>query len=67
MRFYRARDLLNVTPGQATPEMIYKGQLFFVDSPLDLPAYNNDKQVNQYWEELELHNNYGRITLRSKP
>jgi hypothetical protein len=65
MRLYRARNTLNI--GQTIDMLIFKGQLFFVDSYLDLPNNpKNQQETISDWEELELKNNYGTIQIVKK-
>lgn len=66
MRIYRAiKDIEE--PGVSNPSeiLIYNGQMFFIDSVVDLPYYD-EKTVNEYWQELGLNNNYGTIQLTNQ-
>lgn len=61
MRIYRAIKNIEKTGIENKP-LIYKGQLFFVDSVVELPHYD-EKTVNEEFQELGFWNNYGTIVL----
>lgn len=64
MRIYRAnKDIKQVSIDEKP--LIYKGQMFFVDSVADLPNYD-EKFGDVDWQELGLSNNYGTIQLTSQ-
>ena len=63
MRLYKAKKDMEVTPTTT----VFEGTLFFIDSSVNLPDYCNEPHVLQeYWQELVLHNNYGSIQIRDK-
>lgn len=64
MRIYRANKDIQITSIDNKP-LIYKGQMFFVDSVAELPHYN-EKAGDADWEELGLYNNYGTIQLTNQ-
>ena len=65
MRLFRPKKTMNI--GITTDLVIFKGQLFFVDTYLDLPAnFSTPEVLKENWEELELHNNYGTVKLVQK-
>lgn len=64
MRIYRSKKDIQKLTIDNKP-LIYKGQMFFVDSVVDLPHYD-EKTVVEEFEELGLWNNYGTIVLTNK-
>ena len=64
MRIYRCKEDIKNDPIDNST-LVYKGQMFFIDSVVELPFYKEDTVTN-YWEELGLYNNYGTIQLTNQ-
>lgn len=68
MRIYIAKKTISIPEGFEDRDYVYKGQMFYLDTPTDLPYYEDPSKPEhkEYWQELEFYNNYGTVRLQGK-
>ena len=63
MRLFRARKNIPIIK---MSDVVYKGQLFFINDYNELPGYVDDLKFKELYEELMFFNNYGNVQLVAK-